>query len=321
MNYCKIFKTGKLFFSSSLIVIMLIILGCSTVNSQETKVKPPTSDEFNDYWYTGKAELTRYKLEQARYGEIHNGDAVLIFVTEDFLTDKQVKFEGGKRNGNVTSVLKLNFTRKFFTGIYPYSMMSSIFTPVDHKKPTLKVTTSSQEWCGHTYAQLNHRKNQYKGRLHSYFMEEGDQEFALDAVMLEDEIWTKIRLRPSELPTGDIKLIPGTQFLRLRHREFAVEQATASLEPVADASLSTKSLAKYRVTYKNFKRVLEITFETEFPYTIVAWEEQVQSGFGNPKTLITRAVRTHSINSAYWGQHDVADLELRKKLGLDTGSY
>ena len=49
------------------------------------------SQEFKDYWYSGEAELTRYELEQARYGEIHRGDAVLIFVTEDFRTDKQVK--------------------------------------------------------------------------------------------------------------------------------------------------------------------------------------------------------------------------------------
>lgn len=296
---------------------MLTFLGCSPAHSQETKV----SKEFNDYWYAGKAELTRYKLEQARYGEIHKGDAVLIFVTEDFLTDKQVKFEGGDRKGNVASVLKLNFTRKFFTGIYPYSMMSSVFTPVDPSKPTLKVTTTSQEWCGHTFSQLNHRKNQYQGRLFSYFQEEGDREFSLDAAMLEDEIWAKIRLNPSELPTGDLKLIPGTQFLRLRHREYRVEDATATLETTENTELSAKPLTKYRIEYKDFKRVLEITFETEFPYTIVAWEEQAESGFGNPKTLTTRAVRTHSINSAYWGKHDVADSELRKELGLDEGSY
>ena len=140
---------------------------------------------------------------------------MLIFVTEDFLSDKQVKFERGDRTNKVESVLKLNFTKKFFTGVYPYSMMSSIFTPVDKNKSTFKVTTSSQEWCGHTFSQLNLKKNQYKGILHSYFMNEGDQEFTLDAALLEDEIWTKIRLNPKDLPTGTIELIPGTMFLRL----------------------------------------------------------------------------------------------------------
>ena len=35
-------------------------------------------DQFGRYWYQGKAELTRYELNQARYGELHTGEAVLI---------------------------------------------------------------------------------------------------------------------------------------------------------------------------------------------------------------------------------------------------
>jgi hypothetical protein len=291
-----------------LCLFMLSFMKCSEATSQ--KKSPPLSEAFKAYWYSGKAELTRYKLEQARYGEVHEGDAVLIFVTEDFSTGQQVKFEGRNRDKNVQSILKLNFTRKFFTGLYPYSMMSSVFTPVDYTRPTWKVTTSSQEWCGHSYSQLNLRKNQYEGRLHSYFQEEGDQAFSLDAVLLEDEIWTKIRLNPDELPTGKIALIPGTQFLRLKHRPFAVERASATLETVQDTTVSSASLYKYRVEYEAFNRVLEITFEAAFPHAIVAWEEQTAGG------LITRAVRTHSMNSPYWQQNNRADSVLRKELGL-----
>lgn len=274
------------------------------------------SQEFKDYWYDGLAELTRYDLEQARYGEIHGGDAVLIFVTEDFLKDKQVKYESSEPDKNATSVLKLNFTRKFLTGIYPYSVMSSVFTPVDQSIPTLKITTSSQEWCGHTYMQVNYRKNKYRLMLHSYFQQEADREDNLDAAELEDAIWTQIRLDPSKLKTGDIELIPGTQFLRFSHREAAIEKATASLNEVSDPSLSTKPLTQYRIDYPNIKRVLEITFESEFPYSIVAWKEQTQSGFGDPEILTTRAVRTHTLKSPYWGQHSKADTVLRRELGL-----
>jgi len=297
-------------------VAVAALIGCSVINSKEKDVNPPLSQEFKDYWYAGKAELTRYKLEQARYGEIHQGDAVLIFVTEDFLTDQQVKYEGHGPDDHAASVMKLNFTRKFLTGIYPYSIMSSIFSPVDHTEPTLKVTTSSQEWCGHTFAQLNLRNNRYEVRHYSYFQNEGDREFNLEQALLEDELWTRIRLNPSDLPTGDIELIPGTQFLRLGHREFAVEKASADLEVVADPALSEKPLTRYRIEYQEFQRELEITFEQDFPYAIVAWEEKVQSGFGEPRTLTTRAVRTHVINTPYWTQHAVADTVLRQELGL-----
>ena len=69
-------------------------------------------DGFNSYWYSGKAEMNSYDLEQFRYNDHHEGEAVLIFVTEDFLKDKHVKYErGDKSNSDV--VLKLNRQRRF----------------------------------------------------------------------------------------------------------------------------------------------------------------------------------------------------------------
>ncbi len=302
--------------SLAIVVITALAWSNTTKQTQETIIpKTTTSSEFDKYWYAGQAELTRYELEQARYGEIHKGDAVLIFVTEDFDTDKQVKYEGGKKSKAVKPILKLNFTKKFYTGLYPYSMMTSIFTPINNQ-PTVKVTTTSQEWCGHTFSQLNLKKNEYKGILHSYFQQEGDQSFALKKVLLEDEIWSKIRLNPNTLPTGDIEIIPGTQFLRLRHIDHTVAKAKASLTDFADADLSNQPLQQYQISYTDLNRVLKITFEKSFPHAIVAWEEEVLSGFGNAKKLTTRATRTHTIKSPYWNKHTVADAALRQALGL-----
>ncbi len=47
----------------------------------------------NKYWTQGKAEVNVYELSQNRYKENHPGQLVSVFVTEDFLTDKQVKNE------------------------------------------------------------------------------------------------------------------------------------------------------------------------------------------------------------------------------------
>ena len=87
----------------------------ATVDSNEL------SQAFKDYWYQGKAEITSYKLEQARYGEMRDGNAVLIYVTEDFLPEVQVKAD--RQNAKNIPVLKLNSTKNFNTGIYPYSIM------------------------------------------------------------------------------------------------------------------------------------------------------------------------------------------------------
>ncbi|MGB5358593.1 MAG: septum formation inhibitor Maf, partial [Eudoraea sp.] len=86
----------------------------SLKNNPETAKPNPLSPEFKEYWYAGEAEITSYKLEQARYGELREGHAVLIFVTEPFLADKQVKAD--RSNSENIQVLKFNSTKKYFTG-------------------------------------------------------------------------------------------------------------------------------------------------------------------------------------------------------------
>lgn len=290
--------------------VALNLTYCSSVDSKESTASTTDRDAFNKYWYAGKAEITRYELDQARYGEIRKGDAVLIFVTEPFLTDKQVKHEFGDSKKSI-SVLKLNFIKKFYTGIYPYSMMTSVFTPVAvDKQSTLKVTSSNQEWCGQTFMQLNARDGKIEAMLRSYFQSEGDQNFKLKSALLEDEVWTRIRLAPNSLPDGEIELIPGLQFVRLRHAPLKVEKATATLNEADD-------LQVYSIEYNNIKRKLTIKFEKNFPHRIVAWEETQMSGHGpNAKMLTTRAVKTHSIILDYWSKNKASDSYLKEELGL-----
>jgi hypothetical protein len=276
------------------------------------------SEEFKNYWYQGKAELSKFELEQARYGEIHKGHAVLIFVTEPLLTDKQVKFEHGDISSAIT-ILKLNASKYFYTGIYPYSILTSVFTPVDlyHWPKTLKVSNSNQEWCGQTYTQFNLRDKHYNVIQHSYFQKEADQEYKLPEAILEDEIWTRIRLAPHSLPTGDIKIIPPTHFSRLKHIDLKIYDAVAKISSTEDHSLSDKHLQVYELDYKNLDRKLKIFFEKTFPFTIVGWEEIYQSGWeDNAKILTTKARREHSVSTDYWSKNSVADSTFRKMLGL-----
>jgi hypothetical protein len=301
-------------FLSLLFFLSLVFFGnsCQSQDSDTSSIID-RSKAFNAYWYDGKAEISRYELSQVRYGENHKGDAVMIFVSEEFRGDKHVKYEGGNRK-NVVPILKLNQTRKFNTGIYPYSMMTSTFTPIDGSS-TLKTTTTSQEWCGHTFTQINLNGKKYKGRLFSYFQEEGDQTFTLDDVLLEDEIWTLLRLNPEAVPTGYIDVVPGSQFLRFKHRPTQVEKAQAMMMDFEGPD--GKRLKKYRLEYLDFDRVLEISFESSFPYTIESWTETMRSGPLSSTVMKTTAKKTHSMKSAYWNKNSVSDSPLRKELGLD----
>ena len=274
---------------------------------------PTFSDPFGDYWYQGQAEITSYDLSQARYGETHPGRAVLIFVTEDFSARKHVKLDRPQKTPeDAVKVLKLNATRKFNTGIYPYSMMSSIFTPVhaDRHPQTLKITTSSQEWCGHTYTQLNLEDDGYRAKLLSYFEREGDRDQIWSDGIPEDELWNRIRLDPDALPTGKVRLIPSTIFQRLKHTAWGVYDASAQRSTHA----SDPSLSVYTIEYARIDRRLTIHYRTAFPHQIEGWEETYRSGSGE---LTTRATLKKRILSDYWRRHDLADAPLRKELGLD----
>ena len=68
-----------------MVLTILILVGwpATVVHSNNlSQLGTYTREQFQDYWYNHGAEISRYSLQQMRYGEIHEGDAVLVFVTE-----------------------------------------------------------------------------------------------------------------------------------------------------------------------------------------------------------------------------------------------
>ena len=305
-----------------ILIVILMMVFWATANAHSSDgihFGTYTPDQFRDYWYNRGAEISRFTLQQARYGEIHDGDAVLVFVTENFNPAIQVKADhSGPQD---VPVLKLNAVRKFFTGIYPYSILTSIFTPLDSQKYPLplKITSSTQEWCGQVYTQMNLGNDDYRVRMHSYFEKEGDQDFNLKNHVPEDAIWNLIRIAPQTLPRGAFLMIPSPVYARLLHRPLAPQKAVAVLEPIEDKSLEGNSLVRYAIDFPGEQRTLRIFFEQEFPYRIQKWEESHRglAGMGT-KELTTRATRTHTIMDAYWEHHGNKDRASLPKLGLNA---
>ncbi|MDZ7934646.1 MAG: hypothetical protein U5M51_06725 [Emticicia sp.] len=93
--------------------LLFTITGC-TDKKQNKQIQLSDSQEFRKYWFANKAEISSYDLQQAQYGKLNKGEAVMIFVSEDFRLDKQVKLESDSKE-NATPVLKLNFIKKFIT--------------------------------------------------------------------------------------------------------------------------------------------------------------------------------------------------------------
>jgi len=300
------------FFSILLLTLLLVsckdseqslIAGISASTSTEVEQKTPRtiSESFKKEWYAGDAEITSYELTQERYGALRKGSAITIFVTEDTNPQKQVKADRSSEEN--IPVLKLNLTKNFITGIYPYSVMTSTFSPVYDQVHALKISNSVQEWCGHVYTQLNNRGS-FQVTSHSYFESEADREFKLQKEWLEDELWNIVRLNPEELPTGNLQMIPSLEYSRLRHKDLKAYTAVGRLR-------QRDSISSYELVYPELKRKLVLHFKSTFPFTIESWEETHANG------LQTTAVLKKRIRSPYWGKNGLEDESLRIDLGLE----
>lgn len=291
------------------LVFSFLFMFCSDSKAPNKKNFKKTSTQvlkkdFNAYWYEGKAEITSYKLTQVRYGELHEGTAVNIFVTEDFLPEKQVKAD--YKNDKNVPILKLNSTKKFTTGIYPYSLMTSTFTPIDLNKETIKISFSAQEWCGNSFVQLNNRTN-YEIQFFSYFESDADKDISIEKSKLENEIWNELRINPNTIKTGNYKMIPSFDYLALKHKKIKAYDADVKLS-------KGDNLILCKIEYPSLKRSLTIKLDNKFPYSIEGWEETIVE---RGKKLTTTASKIKTIKSAYWSKNSNSDTKERKLLGLD----
>jgi hypothetical protein len=297
---------------------MVLFIGCkqassdvatlkAVVNTEEGKPVFVADNGFNQYWYAGKAELSSYDYIINRYDESRLGYAVMVFVTEDLSKAKQVKLDNPAAAGNDrVPVLKLNAIQRFQTGIYDYSLMSSLFTPVDIQNfpHSLKSTTTVQDWCGHVFSQLNLTDKGYRISQYSYFEMEGDKTADTEGTLLEDEIFTRLRINPLSVVTKGVKMIPNLTFTRLRHKPIAPQNATVDIKD------GVKGMKTCVVTYPDIKRRLEVNFEAAFPYKIMGFKEY------DGEKVMSEARLRKSVMSAYWEQHDLKSDPLRKELGL-----
>ena len=274
-----------------------------------TKNQPElTSWSETDKAWSGAAEISVYKLKQERYGKLIDGEAMLIYVREPFLKDKQVKDESGRGD---FQVLKLNATREFKTGVYPYHILMSVFQPLENSvdNKALKVTTSIQDWCGHVFIQTNRMDGYLKTDVRSYFENEDGKTFKeKEDVLLEDEIWTSLRLQPTELPVGEVKIVPGSLASRFgRLKMVSTSAVTRWIEGESEDTVI------YEVTYIDSGRTLAIEISIKSPYFIIGWKETGRAG-----VLSSGKLKKRIDNIDYWNYSDEKKgIKLRKQLGLE----
>ncbi len=159
--------------------------------------------------------------------------------------------------------------------------------------------------------------NKYSWQLHSYFEKEGEQNKKIDAVLLEDELWNRIRINPSNLPQGKISIIPGLLWQRLSHVELKVEEAVLTISKVDSFFIHGREIQMYTIHYPLAQRTLQIYFQSTFPHEIAGWQETYPDGFGSSKKMLTtKAVLKKKIWLDYWKHNALADSSYRDTLQL-----
>ena len=258
--------------------------------------------------FAGKAEVCTYELQRARYNGVHPGEAVLIFVTEPFLPNQQVKSDEGV-NKNTINVLKMNRIDRFTTGVYDYSMFTSVFTPLSRYslEYPLKITFSSQDWCGQLYTQLNNSDG-FEYKQFSYFQNEGDTSMHLPYEISEDNIFNIARIDETKLPEGEFVIYPMQSYARTAHIPFDSYQAKGEV-------VEEDSLFIYRYSIPQLRRNGSIYVDQSQNNRILKWTEEYRTVFDNEmrtSTYVLKAVQS----LPYWSLNELQNRVYRDSLNV-----
>jgi hypothetical protein len=254
-----------------------------------------------------------------RYGELRDGYAVLVFVTEEISRTTRIKVESGTvPPPDRVPVLKLNRAVKFTTGVYDYSLLTSTFSSTGPELgrtafEPLKISFSAQEWCGHVFQMLIPQRDQVELTLHSYFESEGEQKRNLKLpanAVFEDNLPIWIReLDGEKLPSGqrrELQILPSAWSLRAAHGETAFQSGGIVKEEGEVLKGPEGNSPTWRWTWRAGNRTETYWVEKAYPHRILKWN----SSDGSKGEWIK------SLRLPYWQLHGNADLPYREQLGL-----
>ncbi|MBZ0271734.1 hypothetical protein K8I61_06835 [bacterium] len=276
------------------------------------------SEKFWPHWGDGKAELCGYGLTYPRYGESRNGRAVAIFVTETFSKKERVKAETTQiPPDDRLAVMKLNLVKDFQTGIYDYNMMTSAFVALEAQngRPRgafVKSSFSSQEWCGHVYAEINARGDELRHRVRSYFFGESHEPKPIPRpanAILGDELLIAARGFFGDTPAGDVPYLPSSEHARVTHTPLAFTTATITRESEATKIKTPAGEFSARaVTFApKVGPATTVYVETAWPHRVVKWET----------TDGEAAILRGSTRLPYWKLNAEGGEKYLKELGLE----
>lgn len=235
-------------------------------------------------WDDGQAEVALYDARRPQYGKIRSYEAVLIVVKEDFNPAQYVKADPPYEGKPLLPVLKFNFLQSYWTENYPYNLFTSIFVQRANPAALVKLTMSSQEWCGNTLKEVKTWTRPAELVFHSYWDGEGDGTRPLDlraGDLLEDQLPVSLRsLRFAPGLEVRTRVLPSLISNHLRH---STTFADAIIRVVGEEALTTPrgQIAAWKVSVEAGELKQTYWFAQEPPH----WLVRMQSSDGRELRL------------------------------------
>lgn len=269
------------------------------------------SEAFTRAWSDGQAELSGYTARVNRYGEMRDAQLVLVYVTEPMDRATWIKDDDAPAERRV-NVLKLNASLKFQTGVYPYSVLTSVFSPVDRYRAEpfapVKISLTVQEWCGHVFHAVWPGEDRYTEQLMSYFANEGERRREVTTpanTLYEDALLIQLRELDGPFAGGrdwSGSLVPSLWSLRRAHVESAPVSATITRERV---TVDGHPVNRFVLRHAGATRTIDV--EAEGDHRVLGWR-----GSDGEEVRLLRSARM-----AYWRLNHEGDEAQRRLFGLE----
>lgn len=267
-------------------------------------------EAFNARWSDGRAELSGYRATVNRYGEMRPAELMLLYVTEPMSRRTWIKDDNASGDDRV-GVIKLNASLKFQTGVYPYSVLTSVFAPVDRWRDEpfapVKISLSVQEWCGHVFHAVWPGEDRFTSQMLSYFADEGesrDEVTTPAGALYEDALLIQLRELDGAFANGrDWRgaIVPSLWNARRSHRPLAPVDATIVR---SRTTLDGADVTRFELRYGDYVRTFDV--EAAEPRRVLAW--RVSDGEE------ARLIRTARL--PYWQLNHNGDERRRDEFGL-----
>ncbi len=270
------------------------------------------SPSFWKVWGDGKAELSGYAVTTVRYGAPREGRVVLIYVTEPMDRRNWIKDDAGDVPAQERiNVLKLNNVLKFQTGIYPYSVMTSVFAPVDalmsERFAPAKIAMSAQEWCGLVYEKVIPGPEAFASEVRSYFHAEGDSNTTVKTprgTLYEDALLIQLRELDGPFALGKSwagSIVPSLWSQRKNHGAKGPVAATIKRE---DATRDGVPVTRFTLSYGSVVTTYDV--EKAPPRRVLGWKT-----LGGDEAKLLKTTRL-----PYWQLNGPGDEKYLQQLGF-----